>query len=306
MCIIKIVIIFNERSDIQLHYSNYKTILSSQNGMNLYRGCTHGCIYCDSRSACYQINHNFEDIEIKYNAPMILEAQLRHRRDACMISTGSMSDPYIPLEHQLQVTRQCLSLIERYGFGLSILTKSVDILRDIDILEAINKQTKCVVQMTLTTYDDNLCRKIEPNVSTTSDRFHVLKAMQKIGIPTVVWISPILPFINDTEENLRGLIDYCVRAQVRGIICFGFGVTLRKGNREYFYSKLDEQFFGLKQKYIRQFGNAYQCVSPNNAHLMDILQSECRRHGILYKVEEVFSYLRKFESATRQLSLFEN
>lgn len=274
--------------------------------MNLYRGCTHGCIYCDSRSVCYQMNHDFEDIEIKCNAPMILEAQLRRKRKPCMIGTGSMSDPYIHLESQLSVTRQCLSLIERYQFGLAIQTKSARILRDIDILKSINAKTKCVVQITLTTYDEDLCRKIEPNVSTTFERFLVLKAMQEAGIPTVVWLCPILPFINDTEENLRGLMDYCVKAKVKGIICFGFGVTLRDGSREYFYRKLDEQFPGIKQKYIQSFGNAYECTSPNNTRLIDILQSECHRHGILYKPEDVFAYLKKFESNIRQLSLFED
>jgi DNA repair photolyase len=287
-----------------MHYADYKTVLSPQNGMNLYRGCTHGCIYCDSRSVCYQMKHDFENIEIKRDAPSILESQLRHKRKPCMIGTGSMSDPYIHIENELQVTRQCLLLIEKYGCGLAIQTKSARIQRDIDVLQSINKKAKCVVQVTLTTYDEDLCRKIEPNVSTTSERFHILKTMQEAEIPTVVWISPILPFINDTEENLRGLLDYCIKARVRGIICFGFGVTMREGNREYFYAKLDEQLPGLKQKYIRRFGNAYSCSSPNNAHLMDVFQSECQQHGILYKTDDVFTYLRNFEATERQISLF--
>jgi DNA repair photolyase len=190
-----------------LHYADYKTILSPQNGINLYRGCTPGCIYCDSRSICYQMNHDFEDIEVKRNAPLILETQLRQKRKPCMIGTGSMCDSYIPLENELQITRQCLELIEKYGFGLAIQTKSDRILRDIDILKRINMKTKCVVQVTLTTYDENLCRKIEPNVSTTLERFHILETMRDAEIPTVVWLGPILPFINDTEENLQGLLD---------------------------------------------------------------------------------------------------
>lgn len=287
-----------------MHYADYKTILSPQNGMNLYRGCTHGCIYCDSRSVCYQMKHDFEDIEVKRNASLPLESQLQRKRKPCMIGTGVMSDPYIHLENELQITRQCLSLIEKYGFGLVIQTKSARILRDIDLLKAINAKTKCVVQVTLTTYDEGLCRKIEPNVSTTSERFHILETMREAGIPTVVWLCPILPFINDTEENLRGLLDYCIKARVRGILCFGFGVTMREGNREYFYAKLDEQFPGLKQKYIRQFGNAYLCNSPNNARLMDIFQSKCQKYGVLYKTEDIFSYLRKLELSERQMSLF--
>jgi DNA repair photolyase len=278
-----------------MHYADYKTILSPQNGMNLYRGCTHGCIYCDSRSDCYQILHNFEDIEVKRDAPKILETQLRRRKKPCMVSTGSMCDPYIPLDEDLQITRQCLMLIEKYGFGLAILTKSTRILRDLDILQAINAKTKCVVQMTLTTYDEKLCRKLEPNVSTALERFHALEVMRDAGIPTVVWLSPILPFINDTEDNLCGLLDYCSKAKVRGILCFGFGVTMRNGNREYFYDRLDHLFPGLKEKYIHHFGDAYECRSPNSNRLSAILKGECERNKILYKTEDVFAYLREFE-----------
>ncbi|MCK9217766.1 MAG: radical SAM protein [Firmicutes bacterium] len=287
-----------------MHYCDYKTILSPQNGMNLFRGCSHGCIYCDSRSSCYQIKHDFEDIEIKRNAPLILEDQLRRKRKPCMISTGSMCDPYLHLEEELQVTRQCLAIIERYGFGLTILTKSSRILRDLDLLKAINEQAKCVVQVTLTTHDEELCRKLEPNVSTTLERVHVLEVMQDNGIPTVAWLSPILPFINDTEENLSGLLDYCIKAKVHGIICFGFGVTLREGNREHFYTQLDRLFPGIKQKYIQAFGNAYICNSPNNNHLMPVFKETCEKHSILWKPDDIFAYLKAFEEKNQQLSLF--
>jgi DNA repair photolyase len=178
-------------------------------------------------------------------------------------------------------------------------------MRDIDILQAISARTKCVVQMTLTTYDEDLCRVIEPNVSTTSERFAVLMAMRDAGIPTVVWLSPVLPFINDSEENLRGILDYCVRAKVRGIICFGFGVTLREGDREHFYKKLDEHFPGVKEKYIKTFGGSYECVSPNNARLSSIFNDECRRNGILHRTDEVFDYLWSFETQARQMTLFD-
>jgi DNA repair photolyase len=289
-----------------MHYADYKTILSPQNGMNLYRGCSHGCIYCDSRSLCYQMNHDFEDIEVKRGASRILELQLQRRRKPCMVGTGAMCDPYLHLEDELGLTRQCLSLIEKYGFGLAIQTKSAHILRDLDILKAINTATKCVVQITLTTYDEDLCRKIEPHVSTTLERFHVLEAMRNAGIPTVVWLSPILPFINDTEENLCGLLDYCVKAEVRGIVNFGFGVTMREGNREYFYNQLDRLFPGLKQKYIRQFRKAYICDNPNSNRLSETLQEICARQGILYNSDAVLSYLREFEAKTRQISLWEH
>ena len=287
-----------------MHYADYKTILSPTNGMNLYRGCTHGCIYCDSRSTCYQINHDFEDIEVKRNAAAILESQLKRKRKPTMISTGSMCDHYIHLEEELQITRECLMLIEKYGFGLSILTKSSRILRDIDLLKAINEKSKCVVQMTMTTYDEELCRIIEPNVSTTSERLTVLEAMHDAGIPTVVWICPILPFINDSEENLLGLLDYCARGKVKGVICFGFGTTMREGSRDYFYAKLDEHFPGMKQRYIVTFGNSYECNSPNNTELMKTLKRECSKNGILWRFDEVYAYLRKFEVEERQISLF--
>lgn len=278
-----------------MHEVEVKGILSDKNGMNLYRGCTHGCVYCDARSNCYQMNHMFEDIEVKVNAPQLLEDALRKKRNKCMIGTGAMCDPYIHLEERLGNTRKCLELIETYGFGLAIQTKSARILRDLDILKKINDKTKCVVQMTLTTYDETLCKIIEPNVSTTKERFEVLKILQDNGIPTVVWMSPILPFINDTEENIKGILEYCIEAKVYGIICFSMGLTLRDGNREYFYKKLDEHFPGLKQKYIVNYGNRYELVSPNHDKLMSIFNQTCKEHGMLSKVDECFQYLHKFE-----------
>jgi len=286
------------------HYADYKTILSPKNGMNIYRGCTHGCIYCDSRSACYQMKHDFEDIEIKRDAVNILEKQLLRKRYPCMISTGAMCDPYIHLEEKLNITRSCLEVIKTHGFGLAILTKSDRIMRDIDLLYTINAKAKCVVQMTLTTFDEELCKILEPNVSTTAERFVVLETMRKAEIPTVVWLDPILPFINDTEENLRGLLDYCVRAKVRAIVCFGFGTTMREGSRDYFYQKLDEHFPDMKQKYIQTFSGSYECRSPNNSRLMSILGEECHKHGIIYRQSDAFKYIHKFESKMGQLSLF--
>ena len=286
------------------HYADYKTIISPSNSVNLYRGCTHGCIYCDSRSSCYQINHDFENIEVKRNAPQIFEEQLRKKRKPCIISTGSMCDSYIHLEEELQIMRQCLLLIEKYGFGVSILTKSARILRDLDILKAINKKAKCIVQMTLTTYDEDLCRIIEPNVSTTRERFHVLEIMRGAGIPTAVWICPVLPFINDTEENLRGLMGYCVKAKINALISFCFGTTMRDGSREYFYKQLDRHFPGVKQKYIEKFGDEYACYSDGGLRLREITKEICREHGIAYKGEEI-SDLFRFETQGQQLSIFD-
>ena len=286
-----------------MHTKEVKSILSPKNGMNLTRGCTHGCIYCDSRSTCYQINHDFEDIEVKSNAIELLEAALKRKRKKCVIVTGSMSDPYTALETSINHTRAALDVIERYGFGVSLLTKSTRILRELEQLKRINQKAKVVIQMTLTTYDEALCKIIEPNVSSTSERFEALKVFRDNGIPTIVWLCPILPFINDTEENIRGILNYCIEAKVKGILCFGMGLTLREGDREYYYAKLDEHFPGLKKDYQRIYGNDYSLVSPNNDKLMKIFIEECKKHQILSDVDEIFKYIGEFES-NEQLTLF--
>lgn len=289
-----------------MHFVEAKGILSSHNGMNLYRGCTHGCIYCDSRSKCYGFTHEFEDIEVKQNAPQLLERSLSSKRRKCMIGTGAMCDPYMHCEEELELTRRCIALIEQYGFGLAIQTKSDRILRDLELLKRIQEKGKCVVQMTMTTYDEDLCRILEPHVCTTKRRFEVLEILRDHGIPTVVWMTPILPFINDTKENIEGLLDYCVRAGVYGIITFGMGVTLREGDREYFYQKLDEHFPGMKSKYHRKYGYAYEIANDHNRELMAILRKTCAQHGIKYDAEEIFQYLQEFpeNKGYEQLSLF--
>jgi DNA repair photolyase len=274
-----------------MHYSNYKSILSAKNHFNIYRGCTHGCIYCDTRSKCYQFTHDFEDIEIKNNAVQILENELRKKRKPAMLTTGSMCDPYIPLEKELQITRNCLKVISKYCFGISILTKSSLIFRDLDLIKEINQNAKCVVNITLTTYDDNLCKIIEPNVAVTSERFKVLETMRKNEIPTVVWFCPLLPFINDTEENVRGIMNYCVKAKVKGVIFFGIGTTLREGSREYFYANLDKSFPGLKAVYERNFGNRYEIESPNSHSLYKIIKETCDKNDMMCGVKDNFRYL---------------
>ena len=267
-----------------MHFVTAKGILSSKNGMNLYRGCSHGCIYCDSRSRCYHMEHAFEDIEVKENADVLLEHALGHKRRKCMIGTGSMTDPYI-----------------------TVITKSALILRDLDLLQKINEKAKCVVQMTLTTCDEELCRQIEPNVSTTRERFEVLMKLRDAGIPTVVWLSPILPFINDTEDNISGILDMCMEARVYGVLCFGMGLTLREGNREYFYRQLDRLFPGLKERYVRTYGNQYVVESPDSSRLMRIFHQKCSGNGIVHNNEQIFQYLQTFEEkeANRQLSLWD-
>ncbi|MCR4877505.1 MAG: radical SAM protein [Clostridiales bacterium] len=291
-----------------MHFVDAKGILTGGRGhygMNIYRGCSHGCIYCDSRSRCYQFTHDFEDIEVKRNAPELLEKALKSMRRKAMIGTGSMSDPYMHCEEKLGLTRKCLEIICRYGFGAAIQTKSDRILRDISLLEEINRKAKCVVQITLTTWDSRLCRIIEPNVCDTQRRIEVLEAMRDRDIPTVVWLTPVLPFINDTEENIRAILDACAQARVRGIICFDMGLTLREGDREYYYAALDRHFPGLRQQYIRTYGSAYEVPSPHATQLMELFRSFCREHGILHRPEECFDYMNTLPAKFEQMSFLD-
>ena len=291
-----------------MHFVDAKGILTSNNGMhgmNIYRGCSHGCIYCDSRSKCYQFTHPFEDIEVKQNAPELLEKALRSKRKKCMIGTGAMSDPYMHCEEALGLTRQCLEIIKKYEFGLAIQTKSDRILRDIDLLDEINRAAKCVVQITLTTYDDDLCQILEPNVCNTKRRIEVLEEMQKRGIPTIVWLTPILPFTNDTEENVTSILKECARVGVKGIIDFGMGLTLREGDREYYYAALDKYFPGMKQRYIQRYGNTYELASPNAKTLQGILRRICKENGMLSNPYECFKYLNELPDKYQQMSLFD-
>lgn len=288
-----------------MHYVTSKGILSKNNGMNLYRGCTHGCIYCDSRSEIYNMGHKFEDIEVKENSLELLKKELIKRSPA-MIGTGAMTDPYLPLEKRLGYVRNSLKLIDRYGFGFTCITKSDMVLRDLDLLKKINERSKAVVQMTLTTADEDLCRILEPNVCTTKRRVEVLNVLKSEGIPTVVWMCPILPYINDTEENVSAILDMCIDAEVKGIVCFGMGLTLRSGNRNYFYRKLDEHFPGLKEKYVKRYKNSYSIESPRAKELMGLFYEKTSANGIMNRPDEIFSYLREFPDGdgTRQATLF--
>ena len=291
-----------------MHFVEAKGILTGNSdyyGMNIYRGCSHGCIYCDSRSKCYQFTHPFEDIEVKQNAPELLERALRSKRKKCMIGTGAMSDPYMHCEEELRLTRRCLEIIYKYGFGAAIQTKSDRILQDIDLLDEINRSAKCVVQITLTTYDDDLCRILEPNVCNTKRRIEVLEMMQERNIPTVVWLTPVLPYINDTEENITSIVSECVRTGVKGIIDFGMGLTLREGDREYYYAALDKYFPGMKQQYIRSYGNAYELPSPHAKDLMALVRRICKENGIMYTPEDCFRYMRGLPEKQTQISIFD-
>ena len=287
-----------------MHCVRAKGIIGTNNGMNIYRGCQHGCIYCDARSSCYQMQHLFEDIEVKENAIELLESALKSRRKPCMIGTGAMTDPYMPLEATLQMTRRSLEIIEKYGFGATVLTKSDLILRDLELFQRINRKTKAAAQISLTCMDEGLSRRIEPNVCPTVRRIEVLREFQKAGVPTVVWLCPILPFLTDTEENIRSILDACRETNVKGIIWYGPGVTLREGDREYFYANLDRKFPGLKSEYIRRYGNAYEVNSPNGAYLNRLFHELCEKYGIWHDNDKIFTWLHTMEESQPQLSFF--
>ncbi len=287
-----------------MHFVKAKALLTKENGMNVYRGCAHGCIYCDSRSDCYHFDHPFEDIEVKENAPELLEKILRTKRKRVMIGTGSMADPYQPCEKKLMLTRRCLELINGYEFGATVITKSDLVMRDIDLFKRINDKAKAVLQMTLTVADEELSRLLEPNVCTSKRRYEVIKEFRERNIPCVVWLSPILPFLSDSEENIRTILDWCVDAGVKGIVCFGMGMTLRNGSREYYYRCLDRIDPGLSKKYQRKYGDAYVVPSDNNDRLMQIFHETCAAHNIIDEPEACFRYLRELPEKYTQPSFF--
>jgi DNA repair photolyase len=270
--------------------------------MNLYRGCLHGCIYCDSRSDCYEVG-DFEEVKIKINALEILEKELASKRTKGMIGMGSMSDPYNPYEKKYELTKKSLSLMEKASYGVFIITKSSLILRDIDVLKAINNKSKAIVGITITTSDDDLAKMIEPHVSSTSERFEALKVLNEAGIDAGVLLMPVLPFINDTLDNVKGILEKAHTSNAKFVYPW-FGVTLRDSQREFFYEKLDKHFPGLKKKYEMRFGNNYACESPNVKLLYETLGDICKNKGILYKMEDI-NRLFVCKEDIMQISLFD-
>ncbi len=266
--------------------------------MNLYRGCSHGCIYCDSRSLCYGID-DFDHIMPKKSALAILESELVKKRFKGIVAMGSMSDPYNPLESALELTRDSLKLLIKYGFGVSIITKSDRILRDLDLLIQLNKHQSVIVNITITTADDELQKKLEPFSSTTIERFKAIKTLTDNGIKAGVTLMPVLPFINDDEKNLLDLIELAKRYRADHIFA-SFGVTLRDRQKAYFYTKLDAYFPGIKQKYQQTYKDSYICYSPNRKKLSEILALKCAEYRMLYKIEDIN---KSFIKPDKQLSL---
>ena len=287
-----------------------KTMLSYAKGehwfgidynMNIYKGCSHGCIYCDSRSSCYGIE-DFDEIKAKKDAILILHNELRRKVKTGVVGTGAMSDPYNPLEKQYGLTRSALELINQYGFGVAIATKSPLIMRDIDILKEINKHSPVIVKITVTAYEDELCKIIEPRVAPSSERFKAIKALTDAGIFTGILMMPVLPFIGDNEDNIRGIVREAAKMGVR-FIYPAIGMTLRENQREWYFTQLDKYFPGTKEKYIQQYGNQYECRSIHLKELRQVLIKECEKYGILYRMTDIIKASRKSHEV-EQLSLF--
>ncbi|GHS92572.1 radical SAM protein [Bacteroidia bacterium] len=269
--------------------------------MNLYKGCSHGCIYCDSRSDCYQVE-NFDTVRAKKDELQILEKELQTKRKKGVIGIGAMSDTYNPFEKQYEITRNALKLINRYGFGVSLETKSDLIVRDIDIFKEINRLQNVILKLTITASDDDLSKIIEPNVCRSSERLKAMKQLADAGLFVGTLLTPIIPFITDTEENVKQIIRLSYENGAKFVWSMG-GVTLRENQRTYFYNQLDKHFNGLKDKYIKTFGNHYICNSPNK-NIAIIFKEECQKYGLLYKMEDIVKSYKNTNEKVKQLKLF--
>lgn len=270
--------------------------------MNLYQGCHHGCIYCDSRSDCYNII-DFDQVKIKKNVISLLSKELCSKKRKGVIAIGAMSDPYNHYEQQLKITHQALNIINQTGFGVMLTTKSHTIINDIDLLKQINTKQSVLVCITVTCSNDKLSKIIEPHVSPSSKRFEALKKLRQNNIYSGIIMAPVLPFINDTPENIRQLVHQAYLANANFIYPM-FGVTLRNNQREYFFNQLDLHFPGIKKQYIDQFGNNYLCNSPRIHELKKIFISECSRYKIAYKMSDIIKGYKKNDESFEQLKLF--
>ncbi|MBB6714004.1 SPL family radical SAM protein [Clostridium gasigenes] len=273
--------------------------------MNIYKGCCHGCIYCDSRSSCYGIE-DFDRVRAKDNAVEIIRKELRGKRKKGVVGTGAMSDPYNPFEKRERLTRGALKQINNFNFGVAIATKSSLITRDIDILKKIKEHSPVLIKMTITTLDDELCSKIEPNVSLSSERFNAIKELSDNGIYTGVLLMPILPFINDDEENIIGIVKKAHECGAKFIFAYGMGVTLRENQRQHYYEKLIELFpeEKLAKKYIEIYENRYEYQSINSKTLWQCFKRECEKYNMLYKMEDIILSYKDINNKKEQISWF--
>lgn len=270
--------------------------------MNIYRGCSHGCIYCDSRSDCYH-NPDFDRVKVKENALEIVRNDLRRKVKWGVVGTGAMSDPYNPLEEKLQLTRHALELINAFSFGCALTTKSGLVTRDLDILQEISTHSPTIVNMTITTADPELCSKIEPDVSTSAQRFAALNTLSAGGIFCGVLMMPLLPWLNDTPENIKEILHQAKGAGAK-FVYPAMGLTLRSGNRDYFYHKLDQEFPGLSEKYIHTYGTNYTCTSRQVKKLWGLFKEQCQSLGLLYDMRDIIHQYRQGYQR-QQLSFFD-
>jgi len=301
------------KTGADMEFINAKTILTKvKNGetwygvdynMNLYRGCSHGCIYCDSRSNCYHIDH-FDVVRGKKDALFLLEKDLSSKKKRGIIGIGAMSDPYNREEKRYEQTRSALKLIAKYGYGVSIDTKSDLILRDIDLLTEISKKNNVIVKFTITTPNDELARVIEPGVCASSKRLEAIKTLTEHGIFTGIMLNPVLPFITDKEEEIKELVRLAAISGAKFIHTY-MGVTLRENQRDYYYQKLDVLFPGIKQKYMKYYGNHYNVSPLNGRRLYQVFKTECERYGILYQMKDIIKAYKKEIKTSKQLSLFD-
>jgi DNA repair photolyase len=299
-----------------MEYIDAKTIVSQyvkdnrwfgiNYNMNIYKGCSHGCIYCDSRSDCYNVE-DFDRVRAKKDAINIIRKELKSKRNKGVIGTGAMSDPYNPFEKELKLTRGALEQVDIFNFGVSIATKSALIIRDIDILKRIKQHSPVLIKITITTFDDELCKKVEPRVNPSSDRFKAIKQLSDNGIYTGILFMPILPFINDNENNIKAIVKKASECGAKFIFAYGMGLTLRGNQRDYFYEQLIKEFpeKDFVKKYKDTYGNDYECPSPKNKELWNIFKSECEKYKILYKMKDIIKdYRREYEEKEEQISLF--
>ncbi len=295
-----------------MDYIPAKTILSGYRdsnpwfgvnyNMNIYKGCCHGCIYCDSRSECYRVE-DFDRVRAKKDALATIQRELSSKRKKGVVGTGAMSDPYNPFEEELCLTRQALVLIDSYGFGASVCTKSDLVVRDARILRDISKHSPVLVKITVTAADDKLSKVIEPLAPDSSRRFGAVNALAQNGIFAGILLMPVLPFIGDSEENILGIVRKAAASGAK-FVYPAFGVTLRQNQRDWFFGKLDALYPGMKEKYLRQFGGAYACISPQAKKLGDVFRKECQKYDLLYRMEDIIKGYRN-DYLQSQLSFFE-
>ena len=287
-----------------LHRSRSTEWFGTDHTMNIYRGCCHGCLYCDSRSGCYQIGE-FDRVRAKADALRILRDDLARKVRPAFITMGSMSDPYNPFEKELQLTRHALELIDAYQCGVAAATKSDLIVRDIDLYRLIQDHSPVICKLTVTTADDALAAKLEPHAPPPSRRLAALEALSGAGLFAGVLLMPVLPFLEDGDGSVLAVVEGAARAGAR-FIYPAFGVTMRPGQREYFLDGLERAFpgRGLRERYLRRYGDRYQCASPRAGALWDIFTAACRERGILYDMKSIVR-AATLPYGDRQLTFFD-